>query len=329
MRTMRLGCLLILAAFVSASCTDRNVPLATTTIAGPTPVVAIPSLPTAVPGVLTIAMPADAADLSTNAFGLAPFGYHAADHAADGHPGWDIEYRIGGIVRAAAAGTVQSVSPDPAAPGRFTVQLEHIIGTHHYRTVYTNLANVNSDITPDQIVTVRQALGTAGSAMIHFQLDDFEFYRDVPNPNAVSPEPFLSAEARLLFDRIWANAAYAQELVEPFITNPRELSFPASRTWTRAGGDGPAGIRFTRRTARAADYDYALLAESGAITETGTVVLTTTARPLPSIDLVSPTSSPRRGVYEIVSNEMKLTLAEPGAARPITLAPANVYRTAR
>jgi len=47
-----------------------------------------------------------------------------------------------------------------------------------------------------------------------------------------------------------------------FITNPRELTFPASRTWTRAGGDGPSRIRFTRRNARAAEYDYALLAES-------------------------------------------------------------------
>ena len=37
-------------------------------------------------------------------------------------------------------------------------------------------------------------------------------------------------------------AAYGHELVEPFITNPRALAFPVSRTWTRAGGGGPAGI---------------------------------------------------------------------------------------
>ena len=74
-------------------------------------------------------MPIDAGDLANTAFGLAPFGYHGADHAEDGHPGWDVEYRIGGIVRAAAAGTVQSVFPDPFTPGRFTVQIEHIVGT--------------------------------------------------------------------------------------------------------------------------------------------------------------------------------------------------------
>lgn len=151
----------------------------------------------------------------------------------------------------------------------------------------------------------------------------------MPNPNAVSPEPFLSADGKRLFDRIWTTAAFVHELVEPFITNPRELSFPASRTWTRAGGDGPAGIRFTRRTARAAEYEYALLAESGTTTESGTVVLTPTSRPLSSIDLVSPTSSRRLGVYDIISNELRMSLGQPGAARPTSLADATVYRTAR
>jgi len=338
---MRRLCALALTALALTSCTNQKSPLAPTAVAGPTPPVPTPSLPTTVPGVLTIAMPIDAADLATTAFGLAPFGYHGADHAEDGHPGWDIEYRVGGIVRAAAAGTVQSVFADAFTPGRFTVQLEHLVGTHHYRTVYTNLANVNADVAPSVAVRAGQALGAAGTvaatigtaqltyAMTHFQLDDFEFYREVPNPNAVSPEPFLSAEGKLLFDRIWTTAAYLHELVEPFITNPRALSFPASRTWTRAGGDGPAGIRFTRRTARAAEYDYALLAESGTITEAGTVLLTSTSRPLSSLDLISPTSSRRLGVYDIVSNELRLSLALPGASRPASLAAATVYRTTR
>lgn len=326
---------------VSLSCTDRTSPLAPITIAAPTPPVPAPSLPTGIPGVLAVGMPIESADLANVAFGLAPFGYHGADHAEDGHPGWDVEYRVGGVVRAAAAGTVQSVFPDAFTAGRFTVQIEHVVGTHHYRTVYTNLANVNSDIAPAGVVRAGQALGTAGTisltigttpltyAMTHFQLDDFEFYRDVPNPNAVSPEPFLSADGKQLFDRIWATAAFVHEPVEPFITNPREQAFPASRTWTRAGGDGPAGIRFTRRTARAAEYDYALLAESGAVVESGTVALTPTSRPLSSIDLIPPTSSRRLGVYDIVSNELRLALAEPGASRPTAISAASIYRTSK
>jgi hypothetical protein len=338
---MRKAWILAGTVLIASGCTDRKSLTAATAIAGPTPTVSTPALPTAVAGVLTLGLPIDSADLANTAFGLAPFGYHGADHADDGHPGWDIEYRLGGIVRAAAAGTVQSVFPDAFTPGRFTVQLEHVVGTHHYRTVYTNLANVNAGIAPTEVVQSGQPLGTAGTvsgsigttqfsyAMTHFQLDDFEFYRDVPNPNAVSPEPFLSADSQSLFDRIWSTAAFVHELVEPFITNPRDQLFPASRTWTRAGGDGPAGIRFTRRSARAAEYDYALLAESGTIVEAGTVVLTTTSRPLSSIDLVSPTSSRRLGVYDIVSNELRLSLAEPGASRPTALSSANIYRTTR
>ena len=273
------------------ACTDRKSPVAPTAVAGPTPPLAGPPLPTTVPGVLAVAMPIEPGDAVNDAFGIAPFGYHGADHAADGHAGWDIEYRPGGIVRAAAAGTVQSVVPDPSAVGRFTVQIEHIVGTHHYRTVYTNLASVNAAVAPPEAVFAGQPLGTAGTvgtpgtlqvtyAMSHFQLDDLEFHREGPDPKAVSPEPFLTPAAKLLFDSLWARAAFAYELVEPFATNARTLTFPASRTWTRAGGDGPAGIRFTRHRAQVAEYEYALLAESGTVIETGAVAINVTARPL-------------------------------------------------
>ena len=48
--------------------------------------------------------------------------------------------------------------PDAITAGRFTVQIEHIVGTHHYRTSYTNLASVNADIAAQEIVRVGQAL---------------------------------------------------------------------------------------------------------------------------------------------------------------------------
>lgn len=326
-------------ALLVTSCTDRRSPVAPTAIAGPTPVLSVPALPTTVPGVLTISLPIEPGDSATAAFGVAPFGYHGADHAADGHPGWDIEFRIGGTVRAAAAGSVQSVVPDAAAPGAFTVQLEHLVGAHHYRTVYTNLASIPTDIAVGGTVRVGQALGiartvsagdgrSASYAMTHFQLDDFEYYREIPNPNAVSPEAFLAPAAQSLFASLFARATFVHELVEPFATNPRELVFPASRTWTRASGDGPAGVRFTRRNSRAAEYEYALLAESGTAVETGSVVLDVAARPSAAIDLVSSTSR-RLGVYDIVSNEMRFSLANAGAARPADLSAASIYRTVR
>lgn len=325
-----------------AACINREPPLAPTAVAGPTPPLTAPPLPTPVPGVLAVAMPLEPGDAANTIFGIAPFGYHGPEHAADGHPGWDIECRIGGIVRAAAAGTVENVVPDSSTAGRFTVQVEHIVGTHHYRTSYTNLASVNADIAARAVVRAGQALGTAGTlnvfrtepprgpisyAMTHFQLDDFEYFRQTNNPNAVSPEPFLAASAKPLFDALWSSAAFPQELVEPFATNPRDLRFPASRTWTRAGGDGPAGIRFTRRTATGTDIEYEILAESGTVIEAGSASLTI-ARPYPFIDLVSPTAG-HIGIYDIVSNEMRLSLTVPGSQRPLDLSLASVYRTAR
>jgi hypothetical protein len=325
----------VLASAAAVSCSLEKSPTASTPIAAPSPPTPTPSLPTTVPGVLAVSLPIDSSDSAATGFGLLPFGYHGLDHAVDGHAGWDIEYRVGGTVRAAAAGTIASVAPQTT--GRFVVTLEHVVGEHHYRTIYTNLLTVASGIVPNETVLTGQPLGVAGpvasiggvesnNAVSHFQLDDLEFHREGPEPKAVSPEPFLTEPARVLFARLWGTAVYQLELIEPFVTNPRNLRFPASRTWTRAGGDGPAAIRFTRADARDPDYSYELLAESGTVIEPGYVVLNFSTRPYPSIDLVSPIGR-RLGIYDIVSSEMRLTLASPGAARPAALDSTHVYRT--
>ena len=325
---MLAGILLLVAA-----CTDERIPTAPTPVAGPTPPVPPPPLPTNVPGVLALSMPIDATDSVNTVFGMTPFGYHASDlHAQDGHAGWDIEYRTGGVVRAAAAGTIQEVSTDTL--GRFTVQIEHRVGEHFYRTIYSNLATLSSDIEPDEVVLAGQALGTPGVSIgnagrfIHFQLDDLEFHREIANPKAVSPEPFLTPAAKSIFDTMWRQAEFGHELVEPFATNPRTLAFPASRTWMRAGGDGPAGFRFTRFSERDVAYNYVLLAESGTVIESGTVAIDPTARPNPVIALTAATGV-RLGVYDIVSNEMRLALSNPGSPRPADLSGATIYRTAQ
>ena len=327
------GVFLLGIACTFAACDLDKLPTASTPIAAPAPPLTPPPLPTTVPGVLSIAMPIDGADVATTAFGLMPFGYHGGGHTEDGHAGWDIEYRLGAPVRAAAAGTVIAIEPDLIALGRTTVVLEHVVGAHFFRTHYSNLASVSSDVILNAPMLAGQSVGIAGTvtatifntavtyAMTHFQLDDLEFHREVTNPKAVSPEPFLSAAGKSVFDRIWSSAVYFQEVVEPLATNPRE-TVVTQRTWMRAGGDGPAGIRFTR-TGNA--YTYELLAESGTVIETGTATL---RRPstLTTIDLVSPTAI-RLGVFDIVSTEMRLSLADPGIARPTDLAGASIYRT--
>jgi hypothetical protein len=332
---MRRHCLAVALAVATCSCVDGKSPAAPTTIAAPTPPLVPPPLPTNVPGVLVLSMPIDPGDSSNTAFGMVPFGEHGSDHALDGHAGWDIEYRPGGIVRAAAAGTIQEVNENSLTPGRFSVFIEHVVGTHFYRTIYTNLVNLPADIAPDAVVFANQTIGTAGTfgtsgtSMIHFQLEDLEFHREgVSSPKAVSPEPFLSPVAKPLFDGLWSRGIFGSELVEPFATNPRELTFPASRTWTRAGGYGPAKIRFTRQNARAAEYNYELQAESGTVIESGTVAINLISRPYSLIALTAPTQV-RLGLYDIVSNEMRLSLSLPGAPRATDLTAASVYRTAR
>lgn len=305
-------------------------------MAPPAAPLAPPSLPTAVPGVLNIALPIEASDAAGIAFGMLPYGYNGRGHGQDGHAGWDFEYRPGGMVRAAANGVVLGITADPVTSSRSVVTLEHVVGSHFYRTVYTNLDSVAAGVVADADVRQGQALGVAGatveanarSAMSHFQLDDLEFHREGPEPKAVSPEPFLGAPAQLLFARIWATAVYFEELIQPFATQVRERTFPGSRTWNRAGGAGPAAVRFTQRSVLAADYDYALLTESGTAIETGVAVLNLAAKPFPTIDLLSATGI-RQGLYDIVSNEMRLTLGAPGGGRPATLDDTQVYRTRR
>ena len=327
--------LAVVASCLVIGCNFDKLPTAATPIAAPLPPLPAPPLPTTVPGVLSVAMPIDTFDTANAAFGLLPFGYHGGGHTEDGHAGWDIEYRIGAPVRAAAAGVVISVEPDLISLGRTAVVLEHVVGTHFYRTHYTNLATVAAEVVVDATVVVGQTIGTAGAitavignasityAMTHFQLDDLEFHREVANPKAVTPESFLSPAAKSLFDRIWSTAIYFHELVEPFASNPRETPITV-RTWTRAGGDGPAGIRFTRRGTA---YTYELLAESGTVTEVGDVALRLSARPA-TIDLISPTAT-RLGVYDIVSNEMRMAVATAGLPRPPDLSGASIYRTPR
>ncbi len=323
---------LSVACAVSASHLD-NLPTASTPIASPAPPVPAPSLPTSVPGVLSVAMPIDGADIASAAFGMLPFGYHGGGHTEHGHAGWDIEYRIGAPVRAAAMGTVISIEPDLNSLGRTTVVLEHLVGEHVYRTHYGNLASVAGDVVIDELVLAGQVVGVAGTvtttvldatatyAMSHFQLDDLEFHREITSPKAVSPEPFLTAAGKALFDRIWADAIYFQELVEPFATNPRETTV-TQRTWMRAGGDGPAGIRFTRTGGA---YAYELLTESGTVIEAGTATLRRQAG-FGAIDLLASTAT-RLGVFDITSNELRFAVSSPGLARPADLSSASIYRT--
>jgi hypothetical protein len=290
---------------------------------------------------LTISLPIRAADHASNAFGLNPFGIHIGDHGIDGHPGWDIEYAIGASILAAADGIVQSILPSEGGQA-FGIQVTHAVGGREaYRTIY-GVRTVAPGVSVGAPVAAGQPLGTASSytrtigtmtvtyAFTHFQLDDFSRHAGLTNPNAVSPEAFLNSEARQTFEAIWRDAFYPQELVEPFVTNPRDVTFPMRRSWLLRSGGLASLLEFTRTDAFASGFSYVMRDGTGASVEAGTVEIEALAKPTPTIDFIPTGSSQRRrGLYSILDGTMRMDYSAPGGGRPASLAGASTYATDR
>ena len=255
---------LLIALLLLGALACGGSPVSSPTAPAPSPSPA--PAPTPVPPALrfTVVLPVAAGDTATNFFGMTAFGIHfggtgPSGHGLDGHPGWDVEYRVGAQVRAAADGIVQSVFTDSFINSRSVIQIQHQ-GGGNYRTVYTNVESVAAGITANAPVTRGQVLGGAGVispttgrgvsyAMTHFQVDDFSRNEGSTNPNSVNPETFLDPAGRTLFDTVWKTAAYDVELTEPFTGNTRDVTFPITRTWTRESGSLAARIDLVRRDA--------------------------------------------------------------------------------
>jgi peptidase M23-like protein len=305
----------------------------------------VPTAPTPAPTpggqTFTVALPIRPAERANNAFGLNPFGIHIGDHGIDGHPGWDIEYAAGASVLAAADGTVQSVLPSEGGQA-FGIQITHTVGGRAaYRTIY-GVRTLAPGVSAGVSVTAGQPLGTVASytrtigtitvsyGFTHFQLDDFSSNAGLTNPNAVSPETFLNSEARQTFEAMWRDAFYPQELVEPFVTNPRDVTFPMTRAWRLESGGLSARLEFTRADAFSSGFSYVMRDGSGAVVETGVVEIEALAKPVPTLDFIPAGSSERRrGLYSILDGTMRIDYGAPGAARPASLTAASSYTTDR
>jgi hypothetical protein len=287
---------------------------------------------------ISIILPVADGQSAYNAYGIWPFGIHGGGHAADGHPGIDIEYTLGSQVLAAADGTIQSVTDDTQTPGRYTIQILH---GARYRTDYTNVTSLAQGIAPNASVTAGQPLGAAGEqtlwmgshqatfAMTHFQLDDFNHNEGLSNPFAVEPVSHFNAEARAIFDRIWAKAAYRQEFCEPFFANERgTVANPTvTRSWNRAAG-GLAPVMVFTCPSGGTTVSYILQDETGAVTEEGTAELTPTAGDGSSpISLLITGGGTRRGVYTITGGSMTIDYGAVGAGGPSNLSNGSTYTT--
>lgn len=285
-------------------------------------------------------MPIAPGDQGSSAYGIWPFGVHGGGHAVDGHPGWDVEFRPGAAVLAAADGTVQNALPELSGGGRFTVRVNHMVaGRVAYATDYTNLASLAAGIMAGATVARGQALGVAGVqsqtigttpvtwAMTHFQMNDFSKNEGLTNPNAVSAEPFLSPAGLALFEAMWQTAAYQTEWCEPFHTNARAAGFPMARTWTAQPGAPAAFLDVRCPSDRSSEYTYALLAADRSTLESGAFVLDPTKKPMSTVDFRPSSGSPRLGVWNVVGSTLYLNLGATGANRPATLDGATVYTT--
>jgi hypothetical protein len=304
---------------LAAGCGGSSQPAAPSAVTGAAPVSAAP---------FVIDLPIAAGDGATFAYGIWPYGVHGGGHAVDGHGGFDIEYRIGAPVLAAADGVVDSVTADAHDPTRSVVHLKHARDRGQYLTDYGNLVVVPTRIVPGATVTRGETLGTAGafvdgrSAMIHFQLGDPTHLEN--GMIIASPASYVSASARALLDDIWRTAAYRAEPCEPFLTNSRAHGFPLARTWTRQSGSGPATIELTC-VSDAGDVAYVMSSDGGGV-ESGAVTIGWSGRPT-TADFRASSGATRLAVYDIVSDTMRLAIAAPGAARPATLDAAAVYST--
>ena len=273
-----------------------------------------------------IDLPIAAGDGATFAYGIWPYGVHGGGHAVDGHGGFDIEYRVGAPVLAAADGTVDSVTADAHDPSRRVVHLRHPRDRGLYVTDYSNLVAVPDRLVPGAAVARGEALGTAGafvdgrSAMTHFQLGDPTHLEN--GQIIASPANYVSAPGRALLDELWRTSAYRAEICEPFMTNSRAHGFPITRTWTRQSGSGPATIEVTC----VSDSDVSYVMSIDGQGETGSLIVGWSVRPT-TADFRPSSGSQRLAIYDIVSETMRLALGGRGASRPTSLDGAGVYVT--
>ncbi len=306
-----------------------------------------------------IEMPVRSEDTSNVFLGIWPFAVHGGSgpggHLYDGgHPGWDVEFKAGTSVRAAADGTIQSVSTDSS--GKKTIQIQHTVGGKSYRTNYTNIEN--PVVIAGDSIKAGSPLGAAGRVegfigptkvtyyMTHFQLDDFNFTPaddGKSNKNSVSPEPFLTTQGIGIFQNVWTVSAYPQELTEPFPSPPRSVlnPFPIKRSWTLQSSPS-GGIVFPHRIEfiyvdPAVDsspqniHDYAFYNATGTVTESGSVTLQPKASPFSTIDLQPQDGSGNNsgqkkiGVYDILETTLKIDWGT--TTRPASLSNSALYTT--
>jgi hypothetical protein len=293
---------------------------------------------------LELELPVDINDVGYLAFGVAPYGYHVAEHRYDGHPGFDFEFIPGRKVRAAHGGTFRYTS-DVRDPNLKTVTIEFQENGNNYQTFYTNIQSLEPGIDNNVAVITGQVFGTPASVvrnlgnagsftygMTHFQLADNRVRYGLSNVSALSPEPYFSPSARQTLAQIWQNSQYSQMICEPFLSAPRgDLPNPyISRRWQRDAGTHAEIVEFLcdyNQNDPNTAYQYRLLDSSGNTLETGTVFVSPVPAGISLLDLQPTNGNKRLGLVYVKDGSMQLDYSAPGGSRPTNIFTASHYST--
>ena len=291
---------------------------------------------------LELELPIALVDAGYLAYGVAPFGYHVAEHRYDGHPGIDIEFMPGRKVRAAHAGAFR-YTVDSHDPSLKTVTIEFQEEGINYQLFYTNIGSLEEGIdngvevasgqifgTPGEVV---RNLGSAGSftyAMTHFQLADNRSSYGLSNFSAISPEPYFDAESRQVLAQIWEKSQYHQMICEPYFSTSRGVSPNPTiiRRWIAEAGSAATDIEFSCDFSLSDpnnSYQYRLISGMNTTLEAGAVVVTASVGGVSEIDLYPEGASPRLGALYVKDGTMDLAYSEPGGSRPVDLTNAMHY----
>jgi hypothetical protein len=290
---------------------------------------------------LELELPIALIDAGYQAFGIAPYGYHVAEHRYDGHPGLDIEFIPGRKVRAAHGG-ILTFTTDSHDPSLKSVTIAFQEKGVNYQLFYSNIAGFEPGIDDGVTVVAGQVFGTPGTvirnngnagsytyAMTHFQLADNRLDNGLSNPTALSPEQFFTASASQDLQEIWRNAQYHQMICEPYLSNSRGmLPYPTiTRLWTPVS-ESAYFIEFTCDFSQGSPelaYHYKLTSTDGMVIETGLAMVTAMTAGNSSIDLIPEGGNPRLGLVYIKDGHMRLAFSEPGGFRPEDLVNALEY----
>jgi hypothetical protein len=219
---------------------------------------------------LSIGLPIQLSDVSTDHYVVWPFGVHGGGHAEDGHPGIDFSYVAGAKVIAAEAGEITAITLNTGwTPAQWDITQTIRPGVQlRYGHIADPPAVSVGDILAAGDIIGDPSVTSGGNRMIHFALSLGSTSAD----DDTCPTPWFNAAAASDWDIMWQMAHYSEELSEPLGCNDREADPPYVATWeleTPGVSAGPDSILFFRPDGYAHDYVYTFLDASGVAYETG------------------------------------------------------------